>query len=84
MLAVSGPGLADNSSEVVNTSTCAVIDLSAIPRDVRLATGAAGQVLAPDALHEARLTPPTVDGQRALQARAVAYPNERNAERRAG
>ena len=43
--------------EIVNTSTCAVIDLSAIPKDVKLNAGAAEQVLEPEALHEAYLTP---------------------------
>ena len=43
--------------EVVNTGTCALIDLAAIPKDVKLSAGAPGLVLDPDVLYEACLTP---------------------------
>jgi hypothetical protein len=43
--------------EVVNTSTCAMIDLSAVPKDVKLNADAREQVLEPDAVYEACLTP---------------------------
>ena len=43
--------------QVVNQSTCAVIDESTIPKDVKLSAGAIGQVLESDMVHEARLIP---------------------------
>src|SRR5207302_2019092 len=43
--------------QLVNGSTCAVIDVTTIPHDVKLTAGSAEQVLAPDAVHEARLMP---------------------------
>jgi len=42
---------------IVNASTCATLDLSGVPKDVTMQAAAPGQVLLPDALHEARLVP---------------------------
>ena len=42
---------------LIDASTCATIDKSKIPHDMTLASGAPDQVLAADALHEARLLP---------------------------
>jgi hypothetical protein len=43
--------------QIVNESTCAFIDVASVPHDVTLTAASVEQVLAPDALHEARLVP---------------------------
>lgn len=43
--------------QTVNESTCAVISESVVPKDVKLSSGAVGQVLQPDAVYDARLIP---------------------------
>jgi hypothetical protein len=43
--------------EVANGSTCAVIDVTTVPKDVKLTASSTEQVLEPDSVHEARLMP---------------------------
>jgi hypothetical protein len=43
--------------EIVNSGTCAAIDLNTVPKDVTMRANAAGQVLEADSVHEARLVP---------------------------
>jgi hypothetical protein len=43
--------------QIVNTSTCALIGESTVPKHVKLTSSAAGQVLQPDTVYEARLMP---------------------------
>ncbi|HWJ43127.1 MAG TPA: hypothetical protein VNR67_06815, partial [Solirubrobacterales bacterium] len=61
--------------KLIDASTCATIDKSTIPHDVALASGAPDQVLAADALHEARLLPLLVrDGFDQVPVNSIAVP----------